>query len=137
LIDLATLDSLGGIKRHVRKAAATIPTREHPESTSTPAQVAALENEIQQLQNVSILKRCIVQTRDHITSRSGYGRMVTHKILISSSNGFLLMANCLNTPVEDCMKRNCGPLATLRKIYICFKVPGKQCCLAASGNEEE
>jgi hypothetical protein len=61
LIDQATLDSLEGVKRHVKKAAPTIPTQD-----STVAQVAGLENEIQQLQsrlNIEELYR--LDTRSH------------------------------------------------------------------------
>ena len=66
LIDLATLDSLEGIKHHVRKAAAVISTQEHPESTSTPAQFAALETEVHQLQQrLDIEEMYRTDTRSH------------------------------------------------------------------------
>jgi hypothetical protein len=102
LIDQATLDSLEGIKRHVKK------TTTHPQEQPT---------------NMA-LKKDFALKPEYTTLRSGYALMTNRKIPTLRS-AFLPIARCLNMLPADDMRQKCAALATTQmRICTCFTMPG-------------
>jgi hypothetical protein len=102
---------------------------EHPEANAaTPARIAALEAEVQQLQQRLAVEE---RFRTDIEVHHFKNRLRTHDQPQDSdfAKRFLIDTRLPSMPHDRFMRPNYGPIITQQRISTCLKRCGKICCL--------